>query len=360
MGGLGNFDAVTLEKTLAGKIVRVSPTLSELTEGFSGSASPRDLETLFQLTYLYFTSPREDTVAFNAFLSRQRAALQNRNVSPEGAFYDTVQVTMAQYHYRERPFTVQMVDSINLDKAMKFYRDRFADGSGFTFFFVGSFDPASIKPFVKQYLAVLPPLDRKETWRDSGIKPPKGVISKIVMRGIEPKSLVRMMFTGPFEWSRQNRYDFESLLEYLNIKLREVMREDKGGVYGVSASGSPSLYPRKEYGLTISFGCSPTRVDELVAVAIQQIDSLKSTKPSDDYVVKVKEIQRRKHEVNLKQNGWWLNSLRFSYVNGGDPKGVLRYPGLVDSLTAVAIQQAARKYFDMNNYVEVVLLPEKN
>ncbi len=359
VGGVGNFDAVALEKALAGKIVRVSPTLSELAEGFNGMTSPRDLETLFQLTYLYFTSPREDTAAFNAFLSRQRAALQNRNVSPEGAFYDTVQVTMAQYHYRARPFTVQTVDSINLDKAMKFYRDRFADGSGFTFFFVGNFDTANIKPLVEQYLAVLPPLDRNETWRDSGIKPPKGVINKSVMRGIEPKSLVRMMFTGPFEWSRQNRYNFESLLEYLNIKLREVMREDKGGVYGVSASGSPSLHPRKEYELTISFGCSPARIDELVAVAIQQIDSLKSTKPGDDYIVKVKEIQRRQHEVNLKKNGWWLNSLRFSYVNGGEPQGILKYPGLVDSLTASAIQQAARKYFDMGNYVKVVLVPEK-
>ena len=154
---------------------------------------------------------------------------------------------MAQYHYRARPFTVEMVDSINLQKAMKYYKDRFADASGFTFFFVGSFDRAIIKPFVEQYLAALPPLERKETWRDSGIKPPRGVISKTVTRGIEPKSLVRMMFTGPFEWSRQNRYDFESLLEYLNIKLREVMREDKGGVYGVNAGGSPSLYPRKEY-----------------------------------------------------------------------------------------------------------------
>ncbi len=105
LGRIGNFDAVTLGKALAGKIVRVSPTLSEMAEGFNGSTSPRDLETLFQLTYLYFTSPREDTAAFNAFLSRQRAALESRNVSPEGAFYDTVQVTMAQYHYRERPFT---------------------------------------------------------------------------------------------------------------------------------------------------------------------------------------------------------------------------------------------------------------
>ena len=360
LGGVGDFDAVALGKALAGKIVGVSPNLSELAEGFGGSSSPRDLESLFQLTYLYFTSPREDTAAFNAFLSRQRAALQNRSVSPEGAFFDTVQVTMAQYHYRARPFTVQLVDSIKLDKAMNFYRDRFADANGFVFFFVGNFVPDSIKTFVEQYLASLPALNRGETWKDSGIRPPRGVISKEVRRGIEPKSLVRITFTGPFEWSRQNRYDFQSMLEYLNIKLREVMREDKSGVYNVNASGSPSLHPRKEYSITISFGCSPDRIDELVAAAIQQIDSLKQKQPADDYITKVKEIQRRQYEVNLKENRYWLNSLHSYYVNGGNPNGILRYPLLVDGLTAAAIQHAAKKYFDMNNYAKFVLRPERN
>ncbi|HTX19955.1 MAG TPA: insulinase family protein, partial [Bacteroidota bacterium] len=360
LGGIGDLDAIALAKALAGKIVGLSPTISDLTEGFSGESSPRDLEALFQLTYLYFTAPRKDTAAFGAFLTRERAAIANRTVSPEGAFYDTVRVTMNQYHYRARPLTEQMLDSVNLEKAIQFYRERFSDASGFTFFFVGSFSPDSLRPFVERYLASLPALHKEEKWKDIGITPPKGLISKTVVRGLEPKSQVNLIYTGPFEWTRKKRYDFDAMLEYLNIKLREVMREDKSGVYGVSAAGTPSRIPRKEYRITISFGCAPARVEELIETALQQIDSLKKAPPSESYIMKLQELQRRRHEVSLKENRYWLSSLRSAYMNGGNPNTILRYAELVDGLTGAALQEAARNYFDMSNFVRIVLSPEKN
>jgi len=141
--------------------------------------------------------------------------------------------------------------------------------------------------------------------------------------------------------------------------LREVLREDKGGTYGVRVSGSPTLIPRQEYSITISWGCNPDRVEELVNTTLMHIDSLKM-KPLDPvYIEKVGETQRRTHEVNLKQNGFWLNNLRSYYGNNENPEMILNYPSLVDHLTASAIQEAVRKYFDMNNYVKIVLYPEK-
>jgi zinc protease len=138
-----------------------------------------------------------------------------------------------------------------------------------------------------------------------------------------------------------------------------VLREDKGGTYGVRASGSPSLYPRQEYYITISWGCNPDRVDELVNAALQQIDSAK-LKPFDPlYIEKVRETQRRAHEVNLKQNGFWLSNLLSYYANNEDPEMILNYPKLVENLNAAAIQNAVKKYFKMDNYVKVVLYPEK-
>jgi zinc protease len=180
-----------------------------------------------------------------------------------------------------------------------------------------------------------------------------------VNKGIEPKSTVNITFTGPFEWSQQNRYDFNAMLEALNIKLREVLREDKGGTYGVRTSGFPSFIPRQEYSITISWGCNPDRVDELVKEALMQLDSLKIKQLDSITIEKVREIQRRTHEVNLKRNGFWLNNLQFYYGNNEDPKMILNYPKLVDHLTAQAIQEAVKKYFDMKNYVKIVLYPEK-
>jgi zinc protease len=339
--------------------VSLSPSISQLAEGFGGSASPQDLETMFKLTYLYSTSPRKDTTAFTSLISRYKAMLQNRSVSPEAAYNDTLQVTLANYHFRSRPVSIPMMDEIHLNKALSVYKNRFADFSDFTFLFVGNFKIDTIKPLVEQYLAILPSLKRNETWKDIGMEYPKGVIRKQVNKGIEPKSTVNITFTGSFEWSQQNRYDFNAMLEALNIKLREILREDKGGTYGVRASGSPSLYPRQEYSIRISWGCNPDRVEELVTTALLQIDSLKM-KPLDPmYIEKVSEIQRRTHEVNLKQNSFWLNNLGAYYSNNEDPKMILNYPKLVDGLTTGALQEAAIKYFDMKNYITVVLYPEK-
>jgi zinc protease len=359
MSGVGEFDAISLSKLLSGKIVNVNPMISGLSEGFSGSASPKDLETLFQLTYLYATAPRKDTSAFGALMTRFRASLQNRSVSPEGAFYDTVGVTMAQYHYRARPMTPKLLDEIKLNRALEFYKDRFADVSDFVFFFVGSFQQDKIKPLVEQYLASLPSINRKESWREIGIYPPKGVINKEVYRGIEPKSSVMINFSGPFDWNTQSRYDFASLLELTNIKLREVIREEKGGTYGIGSYGAPSLYPHKEYSISVSWGCNPTRVDELVKTVMVQLDSLRTKGPDQVYVDKVKEIQRRNREVNLKENRFWLSNFRTSYANGENPEELLGYNKLVDNLSVSAMQAAAKKYFDSNNMVKVILFPEK-
>jgi zinc protease len=357
--GVGKFDLIALQKKLSGKVVSVYPTISTLSEGFSGSASPQDIETLFQLVYLYGTSPRKDTTAFLSLMTRYKASLQNRSVSPEAAFADTLQVTLTNYHPRMRPLTVPLLDEINLDTAFSIYKNRFANFSDFVFLFVGNFKVDSIKPLVEQYLATLPSLNRKEMWKDIGVKPPKGVISKQVRKGIESKSSVNLTFTGPFEWSQQNKYDFNSMLEVLNIKLREVLREDKGGTYGVNVSGNPTHHPRQEYHISVRWGCSPDRVDELVNEALQQIDSAK-LKPFDPvYIEKVRETQRRGYEVNLKQNKFWLNSLHSFYEDNGNPEKMLNYPKFVQNLSAVAIQNTVKKYFNMDNYVKVVLYPEK-
>ena len=357
--GVGKFDPITLQKKLSGKLVSVYPTISMLAEGFSGSASPQDIETLFQLVYLYGTSPRKDSTAFLSLMTRYKASLQNRSVSPEAAFADTLQVTLTNYHPRTRPLTVPLLDEVNLDTAFSIYKDRFADFSNFTFIFVGNFKVDSIKPLVEQYLASLPSLNRKEMWKDIGIKPPKGVISKQVKKGIEPKSSINLTFTGPFEWSQQNKYDFNSMLEVLNIKLREVLREDKGGTYGVGVSGSPTHHPRQEYSISVRWGCNPDRVDELVSAALQQIDSAKLKLFDPVYIEKVRETQRRGYEVNMKQNRFWLNTLYSYYVDNGNPEKMLNYPKFVENLKADAIQNAVKKYFNMDNYVKVVLYPEK-
>ncbi|MFQ5709964.1 MAG: M16 family metallopeptidase [bacterium] len=358
-GGLGDFDEIALQKKLAGKAVRVSPWIGSLQEGLSGSASPADLETLLELIYLYFTAPRQDSTAFASYQARIKGLLENRQASPQAAFRDTLQVILTQHNFRTRPWSEAMLREMDLQESLQIYRNRFADASDFTFIFVGNIDFHKFKPLVQSYLGALPATGRKETWRDVGIRYPRGVIKRAVKRGLEPKSQVRLVFSGPFQWNRQNRYQLNAMTSVLQIKLREVLREDKGGTYGVGVSASASHYPVEDYSISISFGCAPKRVAELTRLVFEQIDSLKTFGIADSYVAKVKEMQRRQREVNLKENGFWLSILRTYYFHQQNLPDILKYDKLVKHLSAKSIQKAARQYFDLDNYVQVVLYPEQ-
>ncbi|MCL5027655.1 MAG: insulinase family protein [Bacteroidetes bacterium] len=358
--GVGNFDMISLQKMLAGKVVRVYPYLGELSEGLKGSASPKDLETMFQLIYLYFTSPRTDSSAFQSYQSKMKSYLVNRNLSPNAAFQDTLELTLAQYNSRRYPWTEKTLDKMDLGKSIQIYKDRFADASDFTFVFVGNFDKGKIKPLIETYIGGLPSINRKENWKDLNINPPKGVIAKDVKKGIEPKSMVNLTFTGPYEWGYQNNFDLYSMRNVLDIKLREIIREEKGGTYGVWVSSTGQKYPDQEYNISITFGCSPARVNELVDAVLQTIDSLKTTPVDDIYITKVKETQKRSREVDLKDNNFWLNTLQRYYFYDMDLSQIMKDPERTENLSKDAIMNAAQKYFNMDNYVKVVLYPEKS
>ncbi len=357
-GGLGSFNQIALQKKLAGKIAAVSPFIGELEEGFSGSAAPEDLETALQLIYLYFTAPRKDSQAFDSFKSRMMGFIRNRGASPEAAYRDTIQVTMSGRHFRARPWSTAILSEMDLEKSFSIFQDRFADASDFTFLFVGAFEPETIKPLIENYLGGLPTISREETWRDVGMDSPRGIVSKEVKKGLEPKSQVSIMFAGEFDWNREARYTIASMAKALQIKLREVLREDLGGTYGVRVHASTSRYPEQEYSLNISFGCDPERVPELTDTVFMHIDSLKDHGTTEKYLTKIKETQVRKHETDLKENSFWLSTLRSSYYHGSDVKNVMTYGEMVEGLSLDDIREAARRYFDVRNYVKVVLYPE--
>jgi zinc protease len=275
-GGLGSFSREQLEKSLADKIVNVSPYIGALTEGLSGSASPQDLEIMFQLVYLYFTDPRVDSTTFESLRSRFKAFYENRKNSPESAFQDTVTVTLTQNHPRFRPWTMEDLKKMNLTKSFKIYQDRFADAGDFTFIFVGNFDKNLIKSLAITYLGALPNLSGDESWQDVTYDPPQNVIKKEFQKGLEPKSQTSLVFTGDFTWSVYDVFQANAFVDLLRIKLRERIRESLGGTYGVRVSGSFSRFPRQRYQIAINYGSDPQRVDELTAAIFKQIDSLKS------------------------------------------------------------------------------------
>jgi zinc protease len=356
--GVGKFTVIDLQKFLAGKQVSVFPQIDDLSEGVSGSASQRDVDTMLQLVYLYFTQPRLDTALVNTFIGRYRGVLANRSASPEAAFSDTLQVTMAQHSAREQPVSAAVLDKIDFAKSFAFYKDRFSDASDFTFVFVGNFKVDSMKPLIAKWLGALPSTGRKETWRDTGIRPPTGVVQRVVKKGTEPKSRTALIFTGPFEYTRENRYYLSALAELLNIKLREALRENLGGTYGVGVSPGASRDPVPSYRFTIGFGSAPERLEDLTAAALAQIDSVKRFGTTPEYLNKVKEAALRSRETAIKQNGYWLSQIATFDQNGWPLTGIPDGDKLITSLTSDDLKRTAAKYLRTDNYVRVSLYPE--
>jgi zinc protease len=358
-GGVGTFSAITLGKRLAGKAVTVRPTIANDEEGLSGSASPQDIDLLLQLTYLYFTAPRADTSAFTSLLQQARASLADRGASPEVAFGDTLNALLTQHNARVRPFTAERVSEMDLGKSLAIYRDRFADASDFTFVFVGAVSADSLRPLVERYLASLPATGRKEHARDLGIRPPTGVVERTVRRGTEPKAQTAIVFSGPLAaFTRTERLALASLADVLDIQLRETLREQLGGTYGVRVGAQTEREPAPRYSLSIGFGSAPDRVESLTKALFAQLDTLASRGPSAATLAKVKEARLRDRETSLKQNSFWLSQIvafdHFGWPLADIPHG----DTLVNALDARTIQQAARRYLDRKNYVRVVLVPE--
>ena len=359
MSGLGNFDQIALGKKLTGNTARLSPYINEIYEGVTGSATPNDLETMLQLNYLYFTAVRRDEKAFNTLISQLKNQVANMRANPLNAYIDTLNRVITSNDPRTVTIpTEEQIDRIRLDNALYIFNDRFADASDFKFVMVGNFDVDLVTGMLETYLGGLPSKRRAETWRDVTPKFPDGVTTVEFARNSEEQSRVNIAMKGAFKWDIKERLYFAMFTNILSIKLRESMREEQGGVYGVNASGSASLYPKPRYSLNFAWGCSPDNVDKLIATVFEEAQKIKTDGPTDVDLNKVKETLIRERETAMKENSYWQQVLLNTYRQGDKLMTLDEYRKLVNSVKAKDIRRIALQYFNEMNYVVGKLMPE--
>ncbi|MCE9574858.1 MAG: insulinase family protein [Deltaproteobacteria bacterium] len=356
-GGVGEFDPVALDRVLTGKVASVGAWIGELEEGAWGRASPQDLETFLQLIHLRFTAPRKDAESFKQWKVRQRDQATNRRLSPENAFREDMDTFISQNHKRRLPVTPEAVDKVDLDRALAIYKDRFGDASDFTFFFVGNIDLATLKPLAETYLASLPATHRKEHWKDIGVRFPHGKRSLTVKQGVEAKSSVYLAGHADAKWSKVTERDLTVLQMVLDIRLREVLREDMSGVYGVSFWAWQSRQPREERTWGVFFSCNPDNVDKLTAAVYATIAAIQKDGIGDVYLEKVREQLVRGRETDKRENWWWVNQLEDSWRFNDDPKAILELDPLLARVTSANVKAAALKYLKGGDTVQAVLRP---
>jgi len=356
--GVGSLNPVELNKVLSGKAVKVAPFIESRSEGFTGTAASADMETALQLVNLYFTQPRKDETLFDNIISKSRAVLPNRYADPGNVLNDTMAYVNGNYSYRTSPPSLDKLDRITLDKAYNIYRDRFADASGFTFVFVGSFKPDQLVPLLEEYLGSLPSLHKGEKARDLGTHVPEGQLVRNVYKGTEDKALVRLLMTGDYRYSPVENQKLHALGQILQIKMLQQLREQEGEVYSPSVQTIFNKYPKNRYGIVVAFGCAPANVDHLVGLVLGEMADLRLHGPDTVDIEKYKAGIRKNTELALKDNGYWLSYLTGQYENDEDALEVLRWQGRLDSITVRSLQDAAGMYLNGKDQIRYALLPE--
>jgi zinc protease len=356
--GYGSFGRIELDKKLTGTLVEVYPYIGNLVEGVSGNSSVEDLETAFILINLLFTQPRKDTESSAVYLDRLRGIIENSMSRPETVFFNRLQELRSAGHLRERPITPNLLEEIDINRSTRIYQSRFMMTGDSTFAFVGAFDQEAIIPLIETYLASINTDQKTETWVDRGSGKPDGMIEEALYKGIESKSRVALVFNGSYRWSREENHAIRSMAEALDIRLREAIREDEGGTYGISVTPTMERYPENKFEIQISFGCDPERAEELADQVIEEIENFKHGPFDKDLLNKVKEAQRRTFETSIKTNSYWLSRIQSHYFHGLDPEAILRYPDLVDGLTGENLLKTAISTLDTDKYIRLYLYPQ--
>ena len=359
VGGMGGLNPVDLSKMLSGKIAQASPSIGEYQQSISGSSTPKDLETALQLNYLAITAPNMTPEVLDLLKRRLAPSLQNRDQNPGAVFGEKVEQVNTSNHYSASPLTIADVPNLSLDAMRSFYTARFGNAADFTYFFVGAFTEAEITPLLEKWIASLPSTGTKTSAaKDMGVRFPAAVVKEEVKKGKEPTSQTLLSFFADPGFDEFEMHRARAAVAVLNIRLRDILREELGGTYGVNVGFSNSP-PLKGYGsMVIQFKSSPDNVDKLVAASMKEIERLKAEGPSVDDVNKVKELERRDLETNAKHNAYWLGSMQTVHLYGWDPANIARRSERTERLTQENIKTMFQKYFPMDRYTLVTLKPE--
>ena len=359
--GVGDFSPVDLKKSLTGKTVNVAPSFTEISEGISGSSSVKDVESLMQLTHLYFTSPRMDTGLFKAYLQKNKAQLAFLSANPQVVFIDSLFKTL--YHHSPlAPIAVpkpEYFDQLELERIMQMYQERFGDANGMHFTFVGSINENDLKPLLERYLASLPATDKKFNYVDNKLRTVEGKVDVNVYKGKEPKALILAAYSGELPYSEPLDLKAHAISEILNITLIEELREKIQGIYGGGTQVEFEKIPYPHYSFFLQLPCGPEKVDTLLFAANAEIQGLIKNGPSKENLDKVKQQWKEQYKVTVKENETWLSQLQSFHFPGDNPDYFINYEKYVNALTPKDLQDAAKKLLSTKNVVTGILRPEK-
>jgi zinc protease len=355
IGGLGNFSATDLKKVLAGKNVSVRSNIGMMSEGLSGSSTPKDIETFMQLVYLSFTSIRQDNEAFQSYLGRMKAQLENMAAQPMVAFSDTISKVLYNSNPYAKRLDLDMLSKVNYEKTLQLARARFENAADFTFIFVGNVDPAVLKPLAETYIGSLPAnKTKKENWKNTDMVPVKGkVVNHFDKEMQTPKATVYTFFSGKVPYTLENVILASMTKQVFDMVFTRTIREEEGGTYGVGVSMNVTYFPQEYFTFMFGFDTDVALKERLLKRAHLEINNVieKGVSPAD--FSKIIEYMQKTNTQNLRENNYWLGAISNRYLIGKDMHTEM--DAILKSVTKEKLQKFIKETLSQGNQVEVIM-----
>ena len=353
IGGVAQYNDLTLEKMLAGKTATVTPFIDNDTRGMAGTSNVKDTKTLLELVYLYFTQPRKDPQAFKNLMEQQQEFLTNAHVNPMLAYNDTLH-KVAYATNRMASMDKEQLKRVNYNRIMHIYKELFANAANFKLILTGNIDINKLRPLLCQYIATLPSNNTKET---IGTYEPKLVDGKKTYifhkKQTTPTAITTIVIKGKMEYNNRNELLMDAIGQLLRIVYTEKVREDKGGTYSVQASGNLQHHPNDEALLRIAFQTDPQKYNDLIPIVYKELEKMATEGPSQQDLDKVKAYELKVYNQVLRMNNYWEYVLYTDLYNGIDVDTDFRY--IVENMTCDDIRTTLRNLLNQNNCIEVTM-----
>ena len=357
--GLGDYDAIALQKVLTGKRVGTSVSIGGLYENVGGASSPQDFETMMQMIYMRFEKPRFDAKAHEVIISRNRINLKQMENQPQKIMQDSVTLIASNYHPRTLLFNEDYLNKLTIDRIEKVYKDRICDASDFTFFIVGNVEEDVAKAMTEKYIGSIPSLNRQEKWVDRKVRGPQGKVEKVLYFPLQnPKSTVMVLFSKEMKRTVKDAYAVNILASILTNRYTKSIREEQGGTYGVGVSGDSSLEPVNMFNVTMQFDCDPANAAQLKPLLYAEVDKVIKNGITTEELDKVIKNTLKEAEQGKNHNSYWMSVLTTYYqtgINVNDPKN---YEDILKAMTPKDIQDFAKRFFKGANVLDLILAPE--
>jgi zinc protease len=359
ISGLGNFSSTELQKAMAGKIANANLTMDGRRMALEGNSTPKDVETMLQMAYLYFTKINKDNDAFNNLMQQYQVQLKNRDLNPDVAFSDSLTAALYDHNWRNAPLLLDNLKDVSYDRILAMAQERTANANGWVFEIIGNFDPATIRPLVCQYLGALPSKGKNATGQRVSELTTKTVDNTFTRKMETPKAnSIVVWFNHKMPYTLANAIKADVAGQVLSTIYIQKIREEASAAYSCGAQGSMG---QSDDGwhigqLLVYCPVKPEKKDIAMSIIDEEVKKLAETCDAEA-LDKVQKLLLKQIDDKSKTNGYWSDIVMDNYMMNADD--YTDYKSIVEGLTPAALSAFVKEYLAGANKVKVLMLPQE-